>query len=154
MGVGIILSFGLSLMLVSVLFIITGTIVAQVTGEYLIPINIFTIVLLLIGAVVVTYYYHTRYVRRILVIGSDGISLSIGQRVHEYKWSDFSIVALSVSYSTYGPKGYIIKLFESDLQGEYVDLPIYRFSKTMDIFDLRNLVEERVRSTKKEISSS
>ncbi|MHA2173973.1 MAG: hypothetical protein ACXACP_04235 [Candidatus Hodarchaeales archaeon] len=148
LGIGIILTFGLALLLVSTLFIMSGTLVMQITREVLIPINIITISALLFGAIVVTYYYHTRYVRRKLIITPEGCTLSVGTRLFEYKWSEFSIVALSVSYSTYGPKGYIIKLFEDDLEGEYIDLPIYRFSKSIDIFDLRSYIEKKVRSQK------
>lgn len=148
MGVGIILTFGLSLLLVSTLFIMSGALVTQITGEVFVPINIITIGALLFGAIMVTYYYHTRYVKRKLIISPNGCSMSIGKRIFEYKWSEFAIVALSVSFSTYGPKGYIIKLFEDNLEGEYIDLPIYRFPKSIDVFDLRNYIEERVRSLK------
>jgi len=144
-GFSILLSFGIMLAIVSFGFITVGLLIYETIGIPGIPINIITIVLALVGAAMGTYFYHTRYVRRELVLNSEGFSLRIGKRIYEYSWSDFSLVALSVSYSHYGAKGYIIKLYEGDLEGEYVDLPIYHFSKSIDIFSLRQEIETKVR---------
>lgn len=144
-GISIILSFGIMLCVVSFAFITIGIFTSQLMGIYAIPINLFTISLLLIGAIIATYYYHTRYIKRELILKPDGFWLKIGRRSYEYLWSDFSIVALSVSYSHYGAKGFIIKLFVDDLEGEYVDLSIYHFSKSIDAFNLRSQIEEKVR---------
>ncbi|MFX1547107.1 MAG: hypothetical protein ACFFCU_12970, partial [Promethearchaeota archaeon] len=122
-GISIILSFGIILAIVSFGFVTIGMFTSQITGVRLIPINLITISLALGGAVLGTYYYHTRYVRRELILNPDGFCLKIGKRSYEYSWSDFSIVALSVSTSHYGAKGYVIKLFKEDLEGDYVDLP-------------------------------
>jgi hypothetical protein len=149
-GFSIILSFGIMLCVVSFAFITVGIFTSQLIGIYAIPINIVTIALLLLGATIATYYYHTRYIRRELILNTDGFCLKLGRRIYEYIWSDFSIVALSVSYSHYGAKGYIIKLFVDDLEGEYVDLPIYHFSKSIDVFGLRNQIEEKVRLARSE----
>jgi len=143
-GFSIILVYGIILLLESIFFLATGTLITQITGSPLIPINIATISFLLFGAVGFTYYYHTRYVKREIIIEPDKFSISIGKRIHEYKWIDFSLVALAVSFSHYGAKGLIIRLFEEDLEGEYVDLAIYRFPKSINVFDLRNKIEERV----------
>lgn len=148
-GISIILSFGIMLAVVSFGFITVGFFIYQIVGIPGIPINLITIALAMFGATIGTYFYHTRYVRRQLTMNSDGFALKIGKRLYEYSWSDFSLVALSVSYSHYGAKGYIIKLYVDDLQGEYVDLPIYHFSKSIDIFSLRNEIEEKVRLAQK-----
>ncbi|UCG01174.1 MAG: hypothetical protein JSW11_16340 [Candidatus Heimdallarchaeota archaeon] len=96
-----------------------------------------------------SYLYFTRYVKRTLVLKPDGFVLTVGKRSFEYSWSDFSVVSLSVSYSHYGAKGFMIKLYEEDLEGDYVDLPIYRFSsKEIDVFDLRNQIEQKILATK------
>ena len=137
------------LAVVSFGFITVGFFIYQIVGIPGIPINLITIALAMFGATIGTYFYHTRYVRRQLTMNSDGFALKIGKRLYEYSWSDFSLVALSVSYSHYGAKGYIIKLYVDDLQGEYVDLPIYHFSKSIDIFSLRNEIEEKVRLAQK-----
>ncbi|MFX0206297.1 MAG: hypothetical protein ACFFDT_09935 [Candidatus Hodarchaeota archaeon] len=148
-GISIILSFGIMLTIVSFGFISVGYFVYQILGIPGIPINLLTIALAVFGAVIGTYFYHTRYVRRELTMNSEGFALKIGRRLYEYSWSDFSVVALSVSFSHYGAKGYIIKLYVDDLEGEYVDLPIYHFSKSIDIFSLRKEVEEKVRLAQK-----
>ncbi len=147
-GFSILLVYGIILLLESIFFLMTGILLTEITGTILIPINIATIAFLLLGAVFFTYYYHTRYVKRELILGPESFSISIGKRKWEYKWSDFSIAALSVSYSHYGAKGFIIKLFEDDLEGEYVDLPIYRFPKSINVFDLRNQIDEIIRQKK------
>lgn len=144
MGISIILTFGIMLIIVSFAFITVGIFVSQITGIMFLPINLFSISLSLLGASVATYYYHTRYVRKVLIMNPDGFCLKIGKRSFEYSWSEFSMVALSVSHSHYGAKGFIIRLFVDDLEGDYVDLPIYKFPKSIDVFDIRSLVEEKV----------
>ncbi|WP_455143046.1 hypothetical protein [Candidatus Hodarchaeum mangrovi] len=144
-GFSILLVYGIILLLESIFFLATGSLITQLTGSPLIPINIVTIAFLLLGAVGFTYYYHTRYVKREIILLPDKFSISIGKRIHEYKWTDFSIVALAVSFSHYGAKGFIIRLFEEDLESEYVDLAIYRFPKSINVFDLRNKIEEKVK---------
>lgn len=146
-GFSILLTFGIILTLESLAFIMIGFFISRVTGVPLIPINLITIGFMLFGAYFLTYYYYSRYVRRELILDSEGVCLKVGKRSFEYPWSDFSIVALSVSYSHFGAKGYLIKLFEDDLKGEYIDLPIYRFPKQIDAFSLRHEIEERVRQS-------
>ncbi len=145
MGISIVLSFGIMLCIMSFGFITIGMFTTQLVGAVAISINLFTIGLVLFGAVIATYYYHTRYVRKEMILKPDGFSLKIGKRLFEYDWADFSLVVLSVAYSHYGAKGFIIKLYVDDFESEYVDLPIYRFPKTIDIFDLRQQITERVR---------
>ncbi len=145
-NISILLVYGIVLMLESIFFIFIGAVIIQVTGVPGIPINPITIGSLLLGAAIFTYYYHTRYVKRTLIIGKDTVELKIGKREFKYNWSDFTIVALSVSYAAYGAKGFMIKLFEDDLEGEYIDLPIYKFPKKgVDVFDLRNQIQEKLR---------
>jgi len=146
-GISIFLIFGIVLMLESLFFIAMGAVITQATGVPGIPINVITIGALLFGAMVFTYYYHTRYVKRMLILGKDSVEVKIGKREFKYDWSDFKIIALSVSYSSYGAKGFILKLFEDDLEsGEYIDLPIYKFpKKQVDVFDLRNEIQEKLR---------
>ncbi|MHA2246719.1 MAG: hypothetical protein ACXADY_17380 [Candidatus Hodarchaeales archaeon] len=148
-GISILLSFGIILLLETVAFITIGMFTSQITGVMMIPINLLTIGLMLFGAVVATYYYYTRYVKKELILTQDGLCLMIGKRSFDYLWSDFSLVALSVSHTHYGAKGFIIKLFVDDLDGEYVDLPIYRFPKSINVFDLRNQIEKKVRDISK-----
>ncbi len=145
MGFSIVLSFGIMLTIMSFGFITIGMFTTQLVGAVAIPINLFTIGLVLVGTVIATYYYHTRYVRKAMILKPDGFCLKIGKRSFEYEWADFSLVVLSVASSHYGAKGYIIKLYVDDFDSEYVDLPIYRFSKSIDIFDLRHQIIERVR---------
>ena len=144
-GLSIVLSFGIMLAIMSLAFITFGMFTTQLVGVTAIPINIITIGLMLVGAAIATYYYHTRYVRKEMILEPDGFCLKVGKRSFEYHWADFSLVVLSVAHTHYGAKGYIIKLYVDDLEGEYVDLPIYRFPKSIDIFDLRHQITERVR---------
>lgn len=147
-GFSIILSFGIMLTIISFGFITIGMFTTQLMGVVAIPINLITIGLVMFGAVIATYYYHTRYVRKEMILEADGFCLKIGRRTFEYKWADFSLVVLSVAYSHYGAKGFIIKLYVDALDSEYVDLPIYRFSGSIDVFDLRQQITERVRLAK------
>ena len=144
-GFSIVFSFGIVLLIMTFAFITIGFFTTQLIGAVAIPINLFTIGLMLVGAVIATYYYHTRYVRKEMILEPDGFCLKIGKRTFEYEWADFSLVVLSVAYSHYGAKGFIIKLYVDDLDSEYVDLPIYRFSGSIDVFDLRQQITERVR---------
>lgn len=144
-GISIVLSFGIMLTIMSFAFITIGMFTTQLVGVVAIPINLITIGLVLFGAVIATYYYHTRYVRKEMILKPDGFCLKIGKRLFEYEWAEFSLVVLSVASSHYGAKGFVIKLFVDDFDGEYVDLPIYRFPKATDIFDLRLQITERVR---------
>lgn len=154
LGISVVLSFGIILTIMSLGFITIGIFVSQLTGVGAIPINLITIGFMLVGAIIATYYYHSRYVRKKLILEPDGFCLKVGKRSFEYQWSEFSLVALSVSYSHYGAKGFIIRLYVDDLDGEYVDLPIYQFSKSIDIFDLRQQVEERVRLARKGVKGN
>lgn len=145
-GISILLIFGIVLMLESIFFIAIGLVITQTTGAPGVPINVISIGALLLGAMVFTYYYHTRYVKRMLILGKDSVEVKIGKREFKYDWSDFKLVALSVSYSSYGAKGFIIKLFEDEIDGEYIDLAIYKFpNKAVDVFDLRNEIQEKLR---------
>jgi len=146
-GISILLVYGIVLMLESIFFIFMGSVIIQATGVPGIPINAITLGSLLLGAIVFTYYYHTRYVKRMIILGKNTVEVRIGKREFKYDWSDFKIIALSVSYSSYGAKGFILKLFEDDLEsGEYIDLPIYKFpKKQVDVFDLRNEIQEKLR---------
>ncbi|MFW9905510.1 MAG: hypothetical protein ACFFFH_14305 [Candidatus Thorarchaeota archaeon] len=124
-------------------FIFLRLSIAQTFGELLIIIDIPSVIVLLIGAVTLTYLYYTRYVRRVLTLDHINFSLKVGKRLYEYEWSDFSIVALSIATAAAGVKGYTIRLYKN-VDGEYVELPIYRFPKTINVFNLRDLIEKKV----------
>lgn len=137
--------FAIVLMFESLSAVVLLLLLTNIFGELILVIDLPSIVLLIIGAITITYYYITRYVKRVLILEPKGFCLKVGKRSFEYLWSDFSLVALSVAYSYYGAKGFVIKLYHDDLEGDYVDLPIYRFPKTINVFDLRNQIEEKIR---------
>jgi hypothetical protein len=147
-GFSLLLTFGIVLSIESVTFLILQLELANMLNQSVFAINLGSIVLSIAGAITFTYYYHTRFGRRKLILGLKDFSLQIGKNVFEYTWSDFSLVALSTASATYGSKGYILRLFEDDLDSEFVDLPLYRFPK-IDRFDLRKIVLERVANAKK-----
>ncbi|MHA2202955.1 MAG: hypothetical protein ACW991_04645, partial [Candidatus Hodarchaeales archaeon] len=66
-GFTIVFSFGIVLLIMSFAFITIGMFTTQLIGVVAIPINLFTIGLMLVGAVIATYYYHTRYVRKEMI---------------------------------------------------------------------------------------
>lgn len=128
--------------------------IAQALGEVNIAIDLGSVIAILLGAITITYLYYTRYAKRILIVEKDGFTLFIGKRSYDYTWEDFSLVALSMSYSATGIRGFIIRLFESDLEGEYVDLPVYRFpQKDFDVFDLRSQINEYVQQSQSQSKS-
>ena len=98
-----------------------------------------------------TYWYYSRYVSRTLTFTEAGFTIRVGKRFFEYPWKEFSIVALSMASSATGTKGHVIRLYVSDLDGEYVDLPMYRFTKIIDTFELREQIEATVRLNQPQI---
>ncbi|MFW9997170.1 MAG: hypothetical protein ACFFD4_34320 [Candidatus Odinarchaeota archaeon] len=120
--------------------------IARALGEAMIAVDFGSVAVMIFGALSISYYYYTRYAKRELILSKEGFTLKVGHKnVYEYTWSEFSLVALSLSYSATGTRGYLIRLFENDLEGEYVDLPLYRFSKKPNVFDLRSQIVEMVR---------
>ncbi len=148
-----ILTFGLVLTLESLIILTLQLELANVLNTDVIYINLGSLFISIAGAITFTYYYYTRFKRRILILRLDNFSLQFGKEVFEYSWKDFSLVALATASATYGAKGYIIRLYENDLDGDYVDLPLYRFPK-VDTFEMRDLVEERVLKARKSSTSS
>jgi hypothetical protein len=140
----IILAFLLILAVETIGFFIIRSTIAQSMGQALIVIDLGSIIVLFLGAGTLSYLYITRYVRREILFLDKTVTLKIGKREYEYQWDEFSLVALSTASASYGPKGYCIRLFIDDLEGEYVELPIYRFSKSVDAFDIRDKIEEKV----------
>ncbi len=132
-------------------FFLIRSSIAQSVGEPMIIIDIPSVIVLIVGAFTITYLYYTRYIKRVITLGKDNFSLKVGKRLFEYKWEDFSLVALSVATSAAGIKGFSIRIYEDDLEGEYVELPIYRFSKSIDVFDIRNQIEEKIRGTQAQL---
>ena len=146
-------------------FVLVRLSIAQALGEILIAIDLGSVIVLFIGALTLTYLYYTRYVQREIILGQNNFSLKVGKRLFEYKWNEFSLVALSIATATVGIKGFSIRIYEDDLEGEYVELPIYRFpkqtqklifsdpstiidsaGKIMSVFDLRKKISDKVRS--------
>jgi hypothetical protein len=123
--------------------------IAQALGEAYVVIDIFSILAQIIGALSLTYLYYTRYVKRVLILDKDKVTLKIGKRKYEYSWDEFSFVSLSIASSHIGAKGHSIRLYENDLDGEYVDLPVYRFPTIIDIFDLREKINKKIQSVSK-----
>lgn len=122
--------------------------IAQIFGEEYIVIDIFSVIVQIMGAITLSYLYYTRYLKRELVFDKNTIIFKIGKRKYEYKWDEFSFVSLSIASSHIGAKGFSIRLYESDLEGEYVDLPVYRFPTITDIFDLRIKIDRKIKSLK------
>ncbi|MHA1947163.1 MAG: hypothetical protein ACXAC6_12090 [Candidatus Hodarchaeales archaeon] len=147
-GFSLLLTFGLILGIESVIFLMLQLQLANMLNQSVFAINLGSIIISIAGAITFTYYYHTRFGRRILIIGSKDFSLQVGKKVFEYTWSEFSLVALATASATYGAKGYMLRLFEDDLDSDFVDLPLYRFPK-VDQFDMRKLVIERITNAKK-----
>ncbi|MFX1285989.1 MAG: hypothetical protein ACFFB5_20265 [Promethearchaeota archaeon] len=132
-------------------FFLIRSVVAQSVGEQIIIIDVPSVIVLIIGAFTLTYLYYTHYVKRVITLGQDSFSLKVGKRLYEYKWNEFSFVALSVATSAAGIKGFTIRIYQTDLEGDYVELPIYRFTKSVDVFDLRNQIEEKIRNTQAQL---
>ncbi|MFX0125318.1 MAG: hypothetical protein ACFFAE_16945, partial [Candidatus Hodarchaeota archaeon] len=150
-GFSIFLSFLLILAGLSLTFITIRLIIANFFQQEYVFIDIPSLLLSIFGAGLFTYIYHTRYARRVLILEPEEFSLIIGQRTFKYLWSEFSLVALASAYASYGMKGYVIRLYKDDLEGDYVDIPIYRFPiKDVEAFDYRNLVQERVSTAKQD----
>lgn len=144
----IILSYLLILTGLTITFIVIRLYFAQIFGQRFIAIDLPSILVSIIGAAVLTYIYFTRYVRRVLILGPHKIRIIIGRREYDYPWSDFSIVTLGTTSASYGAKGFIIRMYEDNLESEYIDIPLYRFP-IKNAFKYRSLIEERVRSAKK-----
>lgn len=134
-------------------FLLIRVNIAQSAGEVFIAIDLFTPFVLVFGALTLGYLYYSRYTRRILILGAETVTLKIGKKTYEYKWRDFSIVSLSIATSTVGVKGYLIRLYEVDIKGEYIDLPVYRFSKDFDVFDLRKQIATKLKTIQAESKS-
>ncbi|MFW9778458.1 MAG: hypothetical protein ACFFE8_06340 [Candidatus Heimdallarchaeota archaeon] len=134
-------------------FVLIRVNVAQSAGETIIVIDLFTPIILIFGALTLGYLYYTRYVRRSLTLGDEIITFVIGKKTHEYRWRDFSMVSLAISTGTVGVKGFLIRLYEEDIKGEYIDLPIYRFSKDIDVFDLRRQIAKKLETIRAESKS-
>ncbi|MHA2304518.1 MAG: hypothetical protein ACXACU_03930, partial [Candidatus Hodarchaeales archaeon] len=126
-------------------FVVLRLILAQALGEIIIIVDLGSVIVLIIGAITLTYFYYTRYIKREIVFTDSTLALKVGKRVFEYKWNEFSVVALSLAIATSGIKGFTIRLYNTDLEGDYVELPIYRFPKSVDVFTIRNLVETKVK---------
>ena len=105
----ILLTFGLILALESVAFLTLQLELANILNQTVFAINLGSIFISIAGALTFTYYYYTRFQRRIMILGSDKFSLQIGKKLFEYAWSDFSLVALATASATYGAKGYILR---------------------------------------------
>ncbi len=135
-------------------FFLIRSSIAQSVGEPMIIIDIPSVIVLIVGAFSLTYLYYTRYVKRVITLGQDNFSLKVGTRLFEYEWKDFALVALSVATAAAGIKGFSIRIYEDDLEGEYVELPIYRFPKSIDVFDLRSQIEEKIRSTQAQLEKN
>lgn len=118
--------------------------IAQSLGQSLIVIDLGSIIVLFLGAGTLSYLYYTRYVRRQLIFTNNSVCLRIGKRDFEYKWKEFKIVALSIASSHVGAKGFSIRIYPEELEGEYVELPIYKFSKDIDVFELRANIEQKI----------
>jgi hypothetical protein len=132
-------------------FVALRLMLAQVLGEIIIIVDLGSVIVLIIGAFTLTYFYYTRYIKREIVFTNSTVALKVGKRVFEYKWNEFSIVALSIGVATSGIKGFTIRLYDTDLEGDYVELPIYRFPKSVDVFTIRNLVENKINESRESI---
>jgi hypothetical protein len=129
-------------------FVVFRLILAQALGEIIIIVDLGSVIVLIIGALTLTYLYYTRYVKREIVFTKSNFTLKVGKRIFEYKWKEFSIVALSIAVTTSGIKGFTIRLYNTDLEGDYVELPLYRFPKSIDVFTIRNLVEIKINESR------
>jgi hypothetical protein len=147
-GLTVILIFGLILTGNSLAVVFLRIQLASFLGQSLIAIDAGSLLISILGAVVITYLYYTRYVKRYLIMKTEDFTLKIGKREYTYPWSDFSIVALSTAPSSYGTKGFVVRLYKEDLSSDYVDLPLYRFPKP-DVFYFRELIEKKVGNTRK-----
>ncbi len=164
-GLTIFIIFLTTIAIETIGFVLIRLSIAQVLGEILIAIDLGSVIVLFIGGLTLTYLYYTRYVRREIILGKNNFSLKVGKRLFEYKWSEFSLVALSIATSAIGIKGFSIRIYADDLEGEYVELPIYRFPKRpqkvifsdpltifdssgelIDVFDLRKKISNKIRS--------
>ena len=141
----LLLSFLLVLTVETIGFFIIRSNIAIAMGQALIVIDLGSVIVLLFGAATLTYLYYTRYVRRELIFENKSFILKIGKRSFKYNWNEFKIVALSISSSHVGPKGFCIRLYINDLEGEYVEIPVYRFSKDIDPFSFRNEVHDKIK---------
>ncbi|MHA1994545.1 MAG: hypothetical protein ACW97Z_08405 [Candidatus Hodarchaeales archaeon] len=147
----LILAFLLVLAIETMGFFMIRSTIAQAMGQALIVIDLGSVIVLFLGAGTLTYFYYTRYVRREILFEAKSFTLKIGKREFSYEWDEFSLVTLSTASATYGPKGFSIRLYTDDLEGEYVELPMYRFTKGVDVFDLRTMIEDKVKIAAKEV---
>ncbi|MFX0171778.1 MAG: hypothetical protein ACFE9L_07660 [Candidatus Hodarchaeota archaeon] len=143
----IVLSFLLVLAGLTITFVVIRLYFAQFFGQQYIAIDLPSIIVSIVGSFVLTYLYHTRYARRVLILRSHNFLIRIGRQEYEYPWSDFSLVVLGTSAASYGAKGFIIRLYEDTLGSEYVDIPLYRYP-VKNVFEYRRLITERVRVAK------
>jgi hypothetical protein len=132
-------------------FVMLRMAIAESMGQEAFAIDIFSVSILIVGSMSLTYLYYKRYAKRELIITKESCTLIVGNRSYDYTWKEFTIVALSVSPSSTGIKGFVIRLYESDLDGEYVDLPVYRFPKKVDVFELRREIDAIVRPRDRKI---
>ena len=142
--------FLIALTLETLGFFVMRLSIARGLGQEYIAVDILTMIVLVIGAFSVAYWYYTRYVKRRIIFGEKKFQLDIGKHSYQYDWSDFSLVALTVSPSHAGIKGYMIRVYEKDLDSEYVDIPLYRFPLgDLTHFKIREMIEEAVKKNKK-----
>jgi hypothetical protein len=144
----IIIAFFVILAIESMGFFMLRSSIAQAMGQALIVLDLGSVIVLLLGAGTLAYFYYTRYVRKQVLFLNKKFTLKIGTRDFTYQWKEFSLVVLSTAQATYGPKGYSIRLYTDDLDGEYVELPIYRF-KNADAFEIRKKIEEKIKQSAK-----
>ncbi|MFW9855326.1 MAG: hypothetical protein ACFFFG_09695 [Candidatus Thorarchaeota archaeon] len=112
----------------------------------IIVIDLGAVFFLILGALTLGYLYYTRYVKRVIIFGDKRFSISVGKNLYQYEWKNFRMVALAIARGTAGVKGFLIRIYQGDLESEYVDLPIYRFSKKINAFDLRSQIDEKISS--------
>jgi hypothetical protein len=111
-------------------------------------INIGSMIIAIFGAIPLTYYYQTRYVRRTLRLDPENFTIKVGKKEFNYSWNEFSLVALATSSASYGAKGFMIRLYEDTIDSDYIDLPLYRFPN-VNAFEYRELIEKWVYSERK-----
>ena len=142
----LLLSFFLILTVETIGFFVIRSNIAQAMGQELVVIDLGSIIVLFLGAGTLAYLYYTRYVRRQIILNNKSFCLKVGKRQFDYQWNEFKLVALSIASSHIGAKGFSIRVYTDDLEGEYVELPVYKFSKQVDIFELRTNIEEKIRN--------
>jgi hypothetical protein len=144
----LVLAFFMVLAIETIGFFTIRSSIAQSLGQTLVVIDLGSVIVLFLGAATLAYLYYTRYVKRQIIFRNDTFTLMVGKRKFEYNWDEFSFVALSIASSHIGAKGFSIRIYTDDLEGEYVELPMYRFTKQIDIFELRQKINEKVNQSK------